>query len=80
MEKHCERQHGMVSPGGRGHFMNLPDTSTIELPSISSPFQQVRTYPAPTGMKFVPKTGLSNQVIPTNGHDDQPRVFHSGTR
>ena len=80
MEKHCKRQHGMVPPGGRGHCLGSSDTSSIDLPSIASPFQQVRTYPAPTGMKFVPKTDLSNQGISSHGHDDQPRVFHSGTR
>ena len=78
MEKHCERQHGIVPPGGRGHFMGASVSPTIDLPSITSPFQQVRTYPAP--MKTVPKTDLSSSIDPIHNSEAQPRVFHSGTR
>ena len=45
MEKHCERQHGIVPPGGRGHFIGTSASPTLELTSIPSPFKQIRAYP-----------------------------------
>ena len=78
MEKHCERQHGLVPPGGRGHFIGTAASPTLELPSIASPFKQIRTYPAP--MKTVPNADLTNQIDLTHNNEAQPRVFNSGTR
>ena len=62
MEKHCERQHRTIPPGGRGNYLSSSEPLASENQQATSPFQQVRTYPVPTGNKFIStSTDLQSQ-------------------
>ena len=78
MEKHCERQHAIVPSVGRGQFIGSSVSPTIDIPSIASPFQQVRAYPSP--MKSVPKIDLPPHISSSHSNEAQLRVFHSGSK
>ena len=80
MEKHCERQHGLTPPGGRGNYIGSTESHTTEREQIASPFQQVRTYPTHQGRKVTSATEPPYQVLTSAQHQEQPHLVHPATR
>ena len=81
MEKHCERQHGMIPPGGRGHYISSSEAHTTEKQPIVSPFQQVRSYPVTVGQNSIFGTDSSHQVNQSsNDQPTQPNLVYPATR
>ena len=69
MEKHCERQHATIPPGGRGNYLGSSESLASEWQQLTPPFQQLRAYPVPTGNKFS-----------STEHQAQPHLLRPASR
>ena len=80
MEKHCERQHGLTPAGGRGHYIANLESQVTERQQVTSPFQQVRTYPAHQGRIVCANPDKMSRVRTLGEYQKEQRIVHPETR